>query len=338
MKRWLKAAEEGDFVTEMTALVKLCNKLPFDEGAIREIGIGKVIRKLLKFQSPSGGDVTGLRAQVEALMANWRAKQQEFASNGKPSEARAEALSDKASAGLVLAISDRLVKQRGPPAQAQPEAKSAPDSVDRNESKDEVSGKASSMAKIPSDSAMEVDIHNHNSQNNYLSSPSIAKVEQGAESATTSNLAPVITNTSGPKPVSILSSLRAAQTAAAALDENGMPMDSSSGDAPPVLVVRPPVARERKPLNMAEKARSMLAMRAQHALTGAASSSSGLLNGEPGSPTGPFTSDGAPPLSPSTSNVLSILSAVGKARIASGLQTVEQVHFLPLFFIPRVLY
>lgn len=309
----------------MTALVKLCNKLPFDEGAIREIGIGKVIRKLLKFQSPSGGDVTGLRAQVEALMANWRAKQQEFASAGKAVEAKTEALSDKAPDGLVLAISDRLVKQRGLPAQTQPEPKSA-DIVDKNESKDDPSPRAS-------DTVMEVDGHNYNSQNSTLSTPSVIKTEPATGNAP-STAASTSTNgngsaAAGPKPVSILSSLRAAQTAAAAqLDENGAAMETS-GDAPPVLVIRPPVARERKPLNMAEKARSMLAMRAQHALTGAASAA--LLNGEPSSPTGSFGADGAPPLSPSTSNVLSILSAVGKARIASGLQTIDQVHFLHPF-------
>jgi len=313
----------------MTALVKLCNKLPFDEGAIREIGIGKVIRKLLKFQSPSGGDVTGLRAQVEALMANWRAKQQEFASAGKAAEAKTDAVSDKPPAGLVLAISDRFVKQRGLPAQAQPEPKNA-NCVDKSKSKDAASVKASSLADAHSDTAMEIDNHN-NSQNSSLSTPPVIKSEPSVEnlpsitvSANTSG------NATGPKPVSILSSLRAAQTAAAQLDENGAAMETS-GDAPPVLVIRPPVARERKPLNMAEKARSMLAMRAQHALTGAASSSS-LLNGEPASPTGPFSADGAPPLSPSTSNVLSILSAVGKARIASGLQTMDQVHFFFYIF------
>lgn len=308
----------------MTALVKLCNKLPFDEVAIREIGIGKVIRKLLKFQSPSNGDVSTLRAQVEALMANWRAKQQELASSAKPSEVGVEAGQEKPPLGLVLAISDRLVRQRGLPSK-QLDAKSSSASVDHNESKDDSAAHPTSQGL---DGAMDVDLHSATYQH-FAPSHSSPKSETVAHQNNFHAQASVV-SANAPKPVSILSSLRAAQSAAA--HDGDVASTGAVGDTTPaVLVIRPPVARERKPLDMAEKARSMLAMRAQHALSGAAGTAS-VLSGEPGSPTRVFGESTAP-LSPSTSNVLSILSAVGKARIASGMQPVEQVYFYFLFVL-----
>ena len=347
VKRWLKTAEESDHITEMTALVKLCNKLPFDEVAIREIGIGKVIRKLLKFQSPSNGDVNGLRVQVEALMANWRAKQQELASGvaTKITEVvESERPVPTGSEVLVQAIRNRLVQERGLPSQQSSQVLSENTAingeVDKNESKeDEDSGRFSSKnSSISSphhrdstDTAMEVDgpspKDNHSSQNPSFSIASFQNKPYTAEPVL-AQIKPISAAANVPKPISILSSLRAAAQQSAV--ENGTAGTDDTllhGAAPPVLVIRPPVARERKPLDMAEKARNMLAMRAQQALN--LSSNNGAAQGEPGSPDGMGSyGDTGPPLSPSTSNVLSILSAVGKARVASGLQAVEQVQFL----------
>lgn len=293
----------------MTALVKLCNKLPFDEVAIREIGIGKVIRKLLKFQSPSNGDLTGLRAQVEALMSNWRSKQQDLAST-KAAEAavEAEAFEQRKNAlpaGLVLAISDRLVKQRGLPVHvdANDAADITDNTLDKNESKEELS--------------MKLDTENNVLNSQFVSHHSLS--EPVAKLHNHSDNKPIPLAGGAPKPVSILPFLRAAQNAA---QPSGAEV-SETGNAPSVLVVKPPMARERKPLDMAEKARSMLAMRAQHALSGGVlggGTVAGAVGAEPGSPDGPIYSEHSAPLSPSTSNVLSILSAVGKARIASGLR------------------
>jgi len=98
MKRWLKTAEEEDSVTELTTLVKLCKVLPFNETAIREVGIAKVIKKLLKFQSKSSSstETTALHAQVESLMNKWRAKQQ-LATEKTAAAAKAEAAAASAS-------------------------------------------------------------------------------------------------------------------------------------------------------------------------------------------------------------------------------------------------
>ena len=352
VKRWLKTAEESDHITEMTALVKLCNKLPFDEVAIREIGIGKVIRKLLKFQSPSNGDVNGLRVQVEALMANWRAKQQELASGAvtkTPETVESERHVSTGSEKLVQAIRNRLVQERGLPSQQVPSENTAINGeMDKNESKeDDDSGRFSSKNSFissphhrdSSDTAMDVDgpspKGNHSSQNPSFSIASFQNKPHIAEPVL-EQIKPISAAANVPKPISILSSLRAAAQQSAV--ENGALTGTDDallhGAAPPVLVIRPPVARERKPLDMAEKARNMLAMRAQQALN--LSSNNGASQGEPGSPDGVGNyGDTGAPLSPSTSNVLSILSAVGKARVASGLQAVEQVQFIlfSVFFV-----
>eukprot|EP01032_Pedospumella_encystans_P023654 gene23654-26771_t len=213
----------------MTALVKLCNKLPFDEVAIREIGIGKVIRKLLKFQSPSNGDVNGLRVQVEALMANWRAKQQELAS-GEVTKTTEVVESERhvptGSEELVQAIRNRLVQERGLPSQQSSQVPSENTAIngemDKNESKeDEDSGRFSSKNssissphhRDSSDTAMEVDgpspKGNHSSQNPSFSIASFQNKPHTAEPVL-EQIKPISAAANVPKPISILSSLRAA--------------------------------------------------------------------------------------------------------------------------------
>jgi hypothetical protein len=251
-------------------------------------------------------------------MSNWRSKQQDLAST-KAAEAavEAEALEQRKNAlpaGLVLAISDRLVKQRGLPAHV--DANDAVDTtdktLDKNESKEELS--------------MKLDTENTVLNSQFVSHHSLS--EPAAKLHNHSDNKPGHLAGGSPKPVSILPFLRAAQNAAQPSGAEG----SEAGNAPSVLVVRPPLARERKPLDMAEKARSMLAMRAQHALSGGAlvgGAVAGAVGAEPSSPD-PIFSEHSAPLSPSTSNVLSILSAVGKARIASGLRAdlLEKVIFV----------
>lgn len=72
LKRWLKSAEEEDHVEELKALVHICYKLPFDSNAAKHSEIGKAIKKLQKYQSKSGSDVTILYSDVQKLMDHWK--------------------------------------------------------------------------------------------------------------------------------------------------------------------------------------------------------------------------------------------------------------------------
>lgn len=72
LKRWIKNAEDEDFVDELRLLVKLCLNLPFDSNAAKHSEIGKSIKKLQKHQSKSGHDVAGLYSDVQHLMDHWK--------------------------------------------------------------------------------------------------------------------------------------------------------------------------------------------------------------------------------------------------------------------------
>jgi hypothetical protein len=74
LKRWIKSAELEGNIEELRILVKLCKKLPFDTHAIKVTEIGKTIKKLLKFNSgdPAADSLTHmLHDEVKELMSHW---------------------------------------------------------------------------------------------------------------------------------------------------------------------------------------------------------------------------------------------------------------------------
>lgn len=342
VKRWLKLAEESDRIAEMTVLVKLCNKLPFNELAVKEVGIGKIIRKLLKFQSPSGGDVTSLHTEIDKLMSNWRAKQMEIASKqgANGTDAKMEKASDKPPSGLVLAISDRLTQQRGQPVDPSEEnhRTGQRQQIDNNENKDDVAVK---NEYLPPKHSLQnsLPLPRSNSSPKAATSQELGRSTDSVDAG--ANGAVEAMRKLAPRPAPVLPMLQrngaAAQDSARLDATDAMDISGPASAAPTPLAVKPPVAvRERKPLDMAEGARKLLAMRAQQALAAPAQQTDGN-----GSPVRSFDSSAGPPLSPSTSNVLSILSAVGKARIASGVPTPVQVHnsnFFFMYFVYEIVY
>jgi hypothetical protein len=310
VKRWLRNAEESDNVHEMIALVDLCHKLPFDEVAIRDVGIGKVIKKLLKFQSSSGGDVAALQSQVEKLIALWRAKQKEASAAGAAAgDDTSNTTTSLAPSELVAAISVRLVTHRGPPQltnDSQRALQAAFNRLDSNESKDD-------SAHVPSRAAPPTH------QVGKMSLANVFSTQNSVGRAEPLTLQP-------PRSAGLAGALTGAASAVGSIP--GAAAGASSGAPNSVTPIKAPLAmRERKPLDMAEGARKLLAMRAQQAGT---ASSPGTISPEAAG--GGAERSGGATLSSSASNVLNILSAVGKARTVGGLAaSVHQV--IIVFFI-----
>jgi hypothetical protein len=311
VKRWLRSAEESDNVHEMIALVDLCHKLPFDEVAIRDVGIGKVIKKLLKFQSSSGGDVAALQSQVEKLIALWRAKQKEASAAGAAADDDASKTTPSlAPSELVAAISERLVTHRGPPQltnDSQRALQAAFDRLDSTESKDDGGAHMPPRIAPPTHQVGKMSLAN------------VFSAQNSAGRAEPLTLQP-------PRSAGLAGALTGAASAVGSIP--GPAAGASIGAPNSVTPIKAPLAmRERKPLDMAEGARKLLAMRAQQAGT---ASSSGATS--PGAAGGGAERSGGATLSSSASNVLNILSAVGKARTVGGLAaSVHQV--IIVFFI-----
>ena len=331
IKRWLKTAEECDNITEIIALVKLCKKLPFDEVAIREVGIGKVIRKLLKFQSPSGGDTSILSSQVESLMSLWRSKQQEAVAAGAGGNNNDKIVLNTPPTALVKAISERLVSQRGHP-----------------EAKDHTSTITSTTAtSSPSHTLSHLDKNdNKNGRLTILTKEeNITTTPMEVDPVPKSLDFPPHSRNETVLPTALPNLLQHAiefNNANNKTNENTIPTTSTAAAptttaAAPVVVPLPtrvPITiRERKPLDMAESARKLLAMRAASATAATTTSNEGGVTGEDTTTTTTNNNtDGTSHLlSQSASNVLNILSAVGKARNLPGMH--DQVTYSFFYFI-----
>ncbi|KAJ1400845.1 hypothetical protein B484DRAFT_483898 [Ochromonadaceae sp. CCMP2298] len=50
LKNWIESAVQEESVFELTTLVKVCLRLPFNEKVIREVGIAKTLKRLLKYE------------------------------------------------------------------------------------------------------------------------------------------------------------------------------------------------------------------------------------------------------------------------------------------------
>lgn len=71
LRRWIKSAEELDHVDEMITMLTVCELLPFDAQAAKVSDIGKSIKRLSKFTSPSGKNVQKLQEKANEIMQKW---------------------------------------------------------------------------------------------------------------------------------------------------------------------------------------------------------------------------------------------------------------------------
>jgi hypothetical protein len=220
---------------------------------------------------------------------------------------------------LVVALAERLAVQRGRPADTPAHAPStSPRSLERGDSTESKSAEHEYRRSTPMDFEAVL--------TPKLPTPKTLTHSADGRASNQSNpaqLSPRALSQAQP----ILSLLqRSPQASAEPSDAAG-----AAPATPAALVKAPAVVRERKPLDMAESARKLLAMRAQQQAASGAQSSADADGSN---------SDGGGPgaMSPSAANVLSILSAVGKARIAGGLlRTDTAPQVLSYLFSPLLL-
>ncbi len=75
LKDWLSDAEKDRYLHFIIAVIKLCRILPFDKAAIKQSEIGKIIKRLTKFESKRQ-ELAVLRNELKMIMEDWRDKQQ----------------------------------------------------------------------------------------------------------------------------------------------------------------------------------------------------------------------------------------------------------------------
>lgn len=320
---------------ELVKLLKLCRKLPFDETAIREANIGKVIRKLKKFKSSKGTAGVGeLNTQIENIMTKWRAKQQQLAE-------MAAVLAKNNSAAVDTAVpmdtSDSMeerqkddVLARGSivptsyPTIDQSSSESVSSTVKNQIVKNSLSSSVSSSGDGQAPQQLLVSAGRSKPMGNSVAPPAISFT--GGIIRDISATGALVTAGFTPSSATTTGVLNLAATFPNSATDISQRFQINGPAATSVVIVQNkpivtvPPARERKPLDMAESARRLLAMRAekqqqqqqsqlQQPTDGTNKTDGAVATDEPSS-----VATDAP-----TPTVTSILSAVGKESIMNGL-------------------
>jgi len=333
IKRWFQLAENEDSVGELVKLLKLCRKLPFDEAAIREANIGKVIRKLKKFKSSKGSAGVGeLNTQIENIMTKWRAKQQQLAEMAAVLAKNNSAVVD-AAVPVPMDTSDSMaekqkddVRVRGStiptshPTIDQSSSEGVPSTVKKNQV---VENGLSSISSGDGQAPQQLLVSAGRSKP-MVSSVAAISFTGGIirDVSATGALLTAGFTTSSATTAGVLNLAATFPNSATDISQrfqiNG-PAATSAVTTENKPIVTVPPARERKPLDMAESARRLLAMRAekqqqqqsqlQQPIDGTNKTDGAVATDEPSS-----VATDAP-----TPTVTSILSAVGKESIMNGL-------------------
>lgn len=240
LKKWLKAAEDMDHAEELRLIVTVLRTLPFDSQAIKTSEIGKTVKKLSKYVSRSGAKVTSLHVEIQGLMTVWteyiqaeqRLKQRQLTAISvvsKPEEVESKAI--------------------------------APTDTPESTAMDVViETDASTASAVASSSSSSTLAAAKTQSNDDSSSSTVRSVANEAEAA------PPSSSTFTPQPPAALPAQPAMPTKAAPLmlidrlKGSGAPSLSASALPTAPSTIKP---RERKPLDMEEGARKLLAMRAQ---------------------------------------------------------------------------
>jgi len=311
-------------VGELVKLLKLCRKLPFDETAIREANIGKVIRKLKKFKSTKG-NVGELNTQIENIMTKWRAKQQQLAEMAAVlAKNNSTVIVDAVAVGDVSdSMVDKLKDVRAERSSIAPSVHLTAD-------------------KAFFESPTPIVAENRSSKNEIVKNNLIVKGDvQASQQLVHSKpitMTPLVTSfiikdlsaarivstgfTSSSTTIGGANLASTLPSAATDVNNQRFPIHAKSTAAMNAVtaeikpVTAAPPARERKPLDMAESARRLLAMRAEKQQQ---QQSQQQLQPTDSANKSNSADDPAVSINAPTPTVTSILSAVGKESIMNGL-------------------
>jgi hypothetical protein len=224
----MKDAEENDSLYELMAIIRLCNSLPFDPNSIKIAEIGKLIKKLQKYQprSPNNypmNDVNEFLQDVNKLVDYWK-------------EQLAAISKNKQQTSGSLPLTPTSIQQQKTSVQVKNEAIQKAKEASNREKKVSLSNVAASVAamktaqsqneaKFMRDDSQELTEPMDVDEEPTTSKPTKSYKEQYDESVEEETKQPTAAATQAPSTV--------------------------------------PTTRERKPLDMVEGARKLLAMRSQ---------------------------------------------------------------------------
>ena len=320
---------------ELVKLLKLCRKLPFDEAAIREANIGKVIRKLKKFKSSKAG-VGEMNTQIENIMTKWRAKQQQLA---EMAAVLAKNNSTVVDAAVPMDIQDSTgVKQKDDVRVGGPIVSTSHPTIDQLSSTEGVAPTVKNQIVKNNNSSSSVSNGDGQAPQQLLvsagrSKPMGSSVAPPAISFTggiirdvsatgaivTAGFTPSSAATTGVLNLAMSFPNSATADISQRFQMNGPAATTAVATENKPIVTVPP-ARERKPLDMAESARRLLAMRAEKQQQQQQQSQLQQPIDSTNMTNGAFATDeSSSSTTASAPTVTSILSAVGKESIMNGL-------------------
>jgi ribosomal protein L17 len=280
----------------MSAIIRLSAKLPFDSNAIKQSEIGKHIKKLQKYSPRSSSssytnqEVAEFIKDVNALMESWR---EQVAVLTKNKQSSTPSSSSSASSSIASVAPSSLSVQKGATtAKATEEGKKI---IEKNMTMFEKNRLEQSRQLLTKITANNI---NNNISTNNRQFANINSFVSATPSSTSSlgNKDTIVSNESKPftdnkseltQPVERISVSSSSSSSSSImeeeLDESKQENMEESSFLPSLPIVsttpaKPAVIRERKPLDMIEGARKLLAMRSQQVKAAAAAAASANNN------------------------------------------------------------
>ena len=118
LKRWMIEAADNEKIDELCMIVKLLKALPFDLKAVKDIEIGKSIKKLRKLTSENSTTLAKitktLYKEVDSLMELWKVAAAE-AVKVLPIDVNSSSSGTKEHPAIVVTLNTKLTDKRGEP-------------------------------------------------------------------------------------------------------------------------------------------------------------------------------------------------------------------------------